>query len=142
MHIADARELASQCNGKQTKGIMENQDKETGQQLLKTVEKLATEGYNQKEIAKQLGFKTTFTLNNRLVKASQMTGNPVPPFKPKRRGNKGLKPVEMVEIKRRGKGSAFGVNIPQEPLLRAGMKPGDHLKVSVRGKTISLTRGV
>lgn len=109
-------------------------------QLLKQVEKLAAEGHNQKQIAKMLGFKTTFTLNNRLVKASQITGNPVPPFKPNRRGKKGLKPVEFVEVKRRGKGSAFGVNIPQEPLTRANLKPGDTLKVSVRGKTISLTR--
>ena len=119
---------------------MENNEKEAAQQLLKTVERLALDGYNQKDIAKQLDFKTTFTLNNRLVKASQITGNPVPPFKPKRRGKKGLKLVEQVEIKRRGKGSAFGVNIPKEPLLRAGMKPGDKLRVAVRGKTISLTR--
>jgi bifunctional DNA-binding transcriptional regulator/antitoxin component of YhaV-PrlF toxin-antitoxin module len=74
------------------------------------------------------------------VKASQLTGHPVPPFKLSRRGRKELKHVELVEVKRRGKGSAFGVNVPQEPLSRAGLKPGDKLKVSVRGKTISLTR--
>ena len=115
-------------------------NKEQAIQLLKQVERLAMEGHNQKQIAKQLGFKTTFTLNNRLVKASQLTGHPVPPFKPNRRGHKELKRVELVEVKRRGKGSAFGVNVPQEPLMRAGLKPGDKLKVSVRGKTISLTR--
>ena len=115
-------------------------NKEQAIQLLKQVERLAMEGHNQKQIAKQLGFKTTFTLNNRLVKASQLTGHPVPPFKPNRRGRKELKRVELVEVKRRGKGSAFGVNVPQEPLMRAGLKPGDKLKVSVRGKTISLTR--
>ena len=114
--------------------------KEQATQLLKQVEKLALEGQNQKQIAKQLGFKTTFTLNNRLVKASQLTGHPVPPFKPNRRGRKELKRVELVEVKRRGKGSAFGVNVPQEPLMRAGLKPGDKLKVNVRGKTISLAR--
>ena len=114
--------------------------KELATQLLKQVEKLALEGQNQKQIAKQLGFKTTFTLNNRLVKASQLTGHPVPPFKPNRRGRKELKRVELVEVKRRGKGSAFGVNVPQEPLIRAGLKPGDKLKVNVRGKTISLAR--
>ena len=122
---------------------MENLDKnnkDNAIQLLKRVESLAAEGNNQKQIAKTLGFKTTFTLNNRLVKASQLTGNPVPPFKQNRRGKKGLKTVESVEVKRRGKGSAFGVNIPQEPLMRAGLKPGDKMKVSVRGKTISLTR--
>src|SRR3990172_913607 len=114
--------------------------KEQALQLLKQVERLAMEGHNQKQIAKQLGFKTTFTLNNRLVKASQLTGHPVPPFKPNRRGRKELKRVELVEVKRRGKGNAFGVNVPQEPLMRASLKPGDKLKVSVRGKTISLTR--
>ena len=114
--------------------------KDQAVQLLKQVEKLAAEGHNQKQIAKQLGFKTTFTLNNRLVKASQLTGHPVPPFKPNRRGRKELKRVELVEVKRRGKGNAFGVNVPQEPLMRAGLKPGDKLKVNVRGKTISLTR--
>ncbi len=115
-------------------------NKDQAIQLLKQVEKLALEGHNQKQIAKQLGFKTTFTLNNRLVKASQLTGHPVPPFKPNRRGRKELKRVELVEVKRRGKGNAFGVNVPQEPLMRAGLKPGDKLKVNVRGKTISLTR--
>lgn len=115
-------------------------NKETAVHLLKQVEKLAAEGNNQKQIARILGYKTTFTLNTRLVKASQITGHPVPPFKPNRRGKKGLKPVESVEVKRRGKGNAFGVNIPQEPLMRAGLKPGDKLKVSVRGKTISLSR--
>jgi hypothetical protein len=122
---------------------MENEakdNKDLAVQLLKQVEKLAAEGHNQKQIAKQLGFKTTFTLNNRLVKASQLTGHPVPPFKPSRRGRKELKRVELVEVKRRGKGNAFGVNVPQEPLMRAALKPGDKLKVSVRGKTISLTR--
>lgn len=114
--------------------------KAEGLELLVQVKKLAAEGYNQKQIAKSLGFKTTFTLNNRLVKASQLTGHAVPPFKPNRGGKKGLKRVESVEVKRRGKGSAFGVNIPQEPLERAGLKPGDRLKLTVRGKTISLKR--
>lgn len=121
---------------------MEDTDKSSNEislKLLKDVEKLAAEGNNQKQIAKVLGFKTTFTLNNRLVKASQLTGKSVPPFKPNKGGKKGLKLVETVEVKRRGKGNAFGVNIPQEPLMRAKLKPGDRLKVSVRGKTISLT---
>ena len=115
-------------------------NKEQALQLLSQVEKLATEGNTQKQIAKTLGFKTTCTLNNRLVKASQTTGRPVPPFKPEGAGRKGRRLVEEVEVKRRGKGSSYGVNVPQEPLTRAGMKPGDKLKVSVRGKTISLTR--
>ena len=119
---------------------MDKDNKEAALGLLGQVDKLAKEGNNQKEIAQILGFKTTFTLNNRLVKASQVTGKAVPPFKPDRKGRKGLKPVEVVEVKRRGKGNAYGVNVPQEPLTRAQLKPGDTLKVSVRGKTISLTR--
>jgi len=118
---------------------MAKDTKETALELLTQVEKLANEGHNQKEIAKTLGFKTTFTLNNRLVKASQITNRPVPPFKPDRGGKK-VKRVEFVEVKRRGKGNAYGVNIPQEPLMRAKLKPGDRLKVSVRGRTISLTK--
>ena len=114
---------------------------ETHLTLLKEVERLALEGRNQKQIAEVLGFKTTFTLNNRLVKASQKTGKPIPSFKQSRKGKMGKKRVEVVEIKRRGKGDAFGVNIPQEPLLRLGVKPGDKLKVSVRGKIVSLTVG-
>lgn len=119
---------------------MDKNDKETAQNLLREVEKLARENNSQKEIARILGFKTTFTLNNRLVKASQISRRPVPPFKPNKKGGKGLRTVESVEVKRRGKGSAFGVNIPQEPLMRAKLMPGDKLRVSVRGKTISLTK--
>jgi len=117
---------------------LRNDDKKGATDLLNQVEKLALDGQNQKQIAKALGFKTTFTLNNRLVKASQITGKPIPKYKSKKDGKKGLKRVELVEIKRRGKGSAFGVNVPQEPLMRAGLKPGDKLRVSVRGGTISL----
>lgn len=61
----------------------------------------------------------------------------VPPFKPGR-GGKNAKRVEFVEVKRRGKGNAFGVNIPQEPLMRAKLKPGARLKVSVRSGIITL----
>jgi hypothetical protein len=108
--------------------------------LLNQVEKLATDGNNQKEIAKALGFKTTFTLNNRLVKASQITGKPVPKYKSSRKDKDEVKRVELVEVRRRGKGHAFGVNVPQEPLLRAGFKAGDKLRVTVRGKIVSLRR--
>ena len=107
--------------------------------LLKDVDKLVGEGMNQKQIAKKLGFRTTFTLNNRLVKASQFTGNPIPPFKRDRKGAKGKKRIEIVVVKRRGKGSAYGVNVPQEPLERAKIQPGDKLKLNVRGKVITLT---
>lgn len=113
--------------------------KEAALELLKNVENLARQGYNQKQIAEKLSIKTTFTLNNRLVKASQQTGHPVPPFKQGRKHD-GVKSVEYVEVKRRGKGDSFGANVPMEPLVRARVKPGDRLRVSVRGRTISLTR--
>jgi hypothetical protein len=132
--------LSAENVGRPQMEKLTNDNKDGALLLLSQVEKLANEGHNQKEIAKALGFKTTFTLNNRLVKASQITGKPVPKYKPNRQGKKELKRVETVEVKRRGKGSAFGVNVPQEPLMRAGLKPGDKLRVSVRGKTISLTR--
>lgn len=117
-----------------------NDNKEGANQLLTQVEKLASEGNNQKQIAKALGFKTTFTLNNRLVKASQITGKPVPKYKSSRRSKDEVKQIEIVEVRRRGKGDAFGVNVPQEPLIRAGFKAGDKLRVTVRGKIISLRR--
>ena len=104
---------------------MEKDNKENALYLLHQVEQLAKGGNNQKQIAGILGFKTTFTLNNRLVKASQISGRPVPPFKPDRMLKKGLRPVKFVEVKRRGKGDAFDVNVPQEPLLRAGLEPLD-----------------
>ena len=115
-------------------------NKDEALKLLKDVEKLAAEGNNQKQIAEILGVKTTFTLNNWLVKASQVTGRGVPPFKQNRKGKGGMKVIEKVEVKRRGKGTAFGVNVPQEPLMRAGFKPGDKLTVTVRGKKISLQK--
>jgi len=117
-----------------------NDNKEAAISLLTQVEKLANDGNNQKQIAKALGFKTTFTLNNRLVKASQITNRPVPKYKSSRRSKDEVRRVEIVEVRRRGKGSAFGVNVPQEPLLRAGFKAGDKLRVTVRGKIISLRR--
>jgi hypothetical protein len=115
-------------------------NKDAAVKLLHQVEKLAKDGHYQKEIAKALGFKTTFTLNNWLVKASQITGKPVPKFRTMRQSEQGMRKVEFVEIKRRGKGDAFGVNVPQEPLIRAGLKAGDKLRVTVRGKAISLKR--
>lgn len=118
---------------------MDQQDKTQALELLHQVEALAKEGNNQKQIAGILGFKTTFTLNNRLLQASQTSGKPIPAFRRVGKG-KGPKPVEFVEVKRRGKGESFGINVPQEPLVRAGLEPGDKLKVSVRGKRVVLTR--
>ena len=107
-------------------------------ELLKTVGNLAKQGLTQKEIAKELGYSTTFTLNNRLVRASQATGKPVPAFRRPRAG-KVEKRVEVVEVKRRGKGEAYGVNVPQEPLTRIGAEPGSKLAVRVLKGRISLT---
>ena len=106
--------------------------------LLKKVGSLAKQGMTQKQIAKELGLKTTFTLNNRLVKASQATGKPVPAFKTTKKGRVARR-VELVEVRRRGKGEAFGLNIPQEPLNRAGAKPGVRFSVKASKGRIALT---
>ena len=98
----------------------------------------AKQGMTQKEIAGELGFKTPFTLNFRLVRASQATGKPVPAFKSAKK-NRAARQVEVVEVRRRGKGEAFGVNIPQEPLIRAGAKPGSRFSVKASKGRIVLT---
>ena len=105
-------------------------------ELLKKVDTLAKQGLTQKQIAKEMGYSTTFTLNNRLVRASQATGKPVPKFRPRGR-TKLEKLVEVVEVRKRGKGDAFGVNIPQEPLARVGAKPGSRFSVKAsRGRVV------
>ena len=113
--------------------------KETHVAFLSKVQKLAEQGKSKKQIAEELEIKSTLTLNNKLVKASQLSGKPIPPFS---RGSKGAvaKKVEVVEVRQRGRGDAFGVNIPQEPLTRFGVKPGDKLNVEVRRKIIVLTK--
>ena len=107
-------------------------------ELLKKVGVLAKQGMTQKQITKELGFNTTFTLSNRLVKASQATGKPVPAFRQQGK-QKVEKQVESVEVRRRGKGGAFGVNIPQEPLVRIGAKPGSKFSVKTQPGRIVLT---
>ena len=107
-------------------------------ELFKKVGILARQGMTQKQIAAELGFKTPFTLSSRLVKASQATGKPVPPFRSLRK-RKHEKRIEQVEVKRRGKGDAFGLNIPQEPLIRAGAKPGTKFSVRALKGRIVLT---
>ncbi len=106
-------------------------------ELLKQVDSLAKQGLTQKQIAKELGFSTTFTLNSRLVRASQATGKPIPAFKPPKKRVE--KPVETVEVKRRGKGEAFGVNVPQEPLTRVRAKAGTKFSVKASKGRIALT---
>ena len=110
------------------------------QALLAQFRGLARSGLNQKQIAAELGYKTTATLMNRLVRASQSSRRPVPAIG--RGGAKGGKSnrLETVQIARRGKGNAFGVNIPEEPLRRAGVNPGDTLKLTVRRNHISLRK--
>ena len=107
-------------------------------ELLKKVESLAKQGMTQKQISAELGLKTPYTLNNRLVKASQATGKPVPAFRPLRKAKR-EKRIELVEVKRRGKGEAFGLNIPQDPLIRVGAKPGSRLSVKTLKRRIVLT---
>ena len=47
--------------------------------------------------------------------------------------------VETVEIKKRGNGEAYGVNIPQEPLARVGATPGSKLSVKASKGRVVLT---
>ena len=107
-------------------------------ELLKKVASFAKQGMTQKQIVEELGFKTPFTLSSRLVKASQATGKPVPAFKSSRKAKR-ERPVELVEVRRRGKGDAYGLNIPQEPLIRAGAKPGSRFSLSASKGRIALT---
>ncbi len=104
-------------------------------ELLKKAAALAKRGHTQQQIAEELGFKTTTTLIGHLVKASQATGKPVPTFK--NRGD-AVKQVETVHVKRRGtKGDSFGVNVPMEPLVRAGFKVGNKLSVkATKGRIV------
>ena len=107
-------------------------------ELLKTVKSLAKQGLTQKQIAKELGFKTPFTLSSRLIKASQISGKPVPAFRSPKK-DKPITRVETVEVKKRGQGEAFGLNIPQEPLARAGATPGSKLSVKASKGRVVLT---
>ena len=108
--------------------------------FLRQVGNLARQGLNQRQIAAELGIKATTTLFARLIRASQRSGRPVPIFD-SRRGKPNIqRRVETVLIKRRGKGDSFAVNIPQEPLLRAGIKNGDQLKVTVIGGSVTLRK--
>ena len=110
------------------------------QAFLVRVRALASSGLNQRQISAELGYKTTVTLMSRLLRASQRSGRPVPAIG--RGGPKGgkSKRVEAVQIRRRGKGEAFGVNIPEEALRRAGVGSGDKLKLTVRRNHISLRK--
>ena len=108
-----------------------------GADLLKEVEKLAGEGYGKGEIAERLGFRNPSTFSGRLVRASQQTGTPIPACR-SRSKSAPKKPVQSVQVKPRGRGGSFGVNVPQEPLERLGAKPGDRLAVTVGRRRIVL----
>jgi len=105
--------------------------------LLRQVEAMAESGFSRREVERELGFTNAATLNSRLVRASQETGKPVPVF---RRGSRAdqQQRVEEVVVRRRGKGGAFGVNVPQEPLERLGVREGDRLRIIVGRGRISL----
>ncbi len=117
---------------------LETRQKEA-RELLKSVRNLARQGLNQNQILGKLGFKNPFTLKNHLVKASQLAKIPIPQFG-HQSGKDDNKKVEYSQVRRRGKGNAFGVNIPQEPLIRADMEVGDRVQIKVRGKTINISK--
>ncbi len=112
--------------------------KNKAKELLKEVRSLAKRGFNQGEILDKLGFKNPFTLNNHLVKASQLAKIPIPQFA--QRQKEGAKREEYAEVRRRGKGNAFGVNIPQEPLERAGFTAGDKVRIKVRKLAVTISK--
>ena len=107
-----------------------------GADLLQEVERLAGEGFGKGEIAERLGFKNPTTFDSRLVKASQRSGKPIPAFKG--RATRSRKSVERVRVTARGGDRAFGAYLPQEPLKRLGVKPGDTLSVNVSRRRIVL----
>jgi hypothetical protein len=109
----------------------------TAGELLAKVKRLAHAGHPQAELTKALGLKSVITLHSRLLRATQLTGKPIPNYRAKRSSD-GAKRIEIIEVRRRGKANAFGVNIPQDPLERAGFAAGDKLRVTVRGKAVFL----
>lgn len=121
------------------KAKVQDKPKAAARDLLAKVKQLAKQGLAQKEMAKALGIKTTITLHSRLLSASQIAGKPIPAFRV-RGGKSEPQRIEFLEARRRGRGDgqAFGVNVPQEPLTRAGFKVGDTLQVTVRGNAIFL----
>jgi len=106
---------------------------------MRRVEQLAAEGCPKVEIAGRVGIKNMTTFTARLVRASQQTGKPIPAFKVRAKVPT-KKRVEAVQVKRRGKGEAYGVNIPQEPLERLSVGIGHSLTVSARRLRIVLTQ--
>jgi hypothetical protein len=110
-----------------------DETKNEPEHLLRRYAALAQRGTTRQEIAAELGFHTTTTLTHHLLRASQQTGRAIPPTVKRSR-----RATRFVEVRRRGRGEAFGVNVPEEPLARIGAKPGDRLSVSVTHRRITL----
>lgn len=105
-------------------------------ELFDSVRKLAKEGKSPREIALALGFKTQVTFQARLIEASMTLSKPVPLMK-KSRGGTGVKVIEQVEAKARGKKGGFGLSLNQDVLSRAGIKAGQVLKIkTLKGRVI------
>jgi len=106
-------------------------------ELFDGVKKLARQGLSVKEISTQLGFKTPFTFQSRLIEASQLLGKPVPIYKKSKTSGAGAKVIEQVEAKARGKKGGFGLSLNQDVLSRAGIKAGQVLKIkTLKGRVI------
>jgi hypothetical protein len=109
----------------------------SGEDLIREVGKLADEGFGKSEIARRLGFSHPNAFSNRLLRASQQTGKPIPPFASRtRRSGRG---ASRLEVKRQGGGRSFGVYVPREPLERLGIKPGDVVSLTVGRRRIVLS---
>jgi len=105
-------------------------------ELFDGVKKLARQGLSIKEISTQLGFKTPFTFQSKLIEASQILNKPVPIYKKSKKGGAGAM-VEQIKVKQRGSGDSYGAAIPMEPLVRSGIKAGATLNVKcLKGRVI------
>lgn len=113
-----------------------NDEVDPAAELLNRYEELARQGLSEPDIAREFGFRSVATLKNRLLKASQQSGRPVPAVRRRRGGRESPR----VQVKRRGKGEAYGVAVPMAPLARAGIGRGDKLEVSVRPGRIVLRK--
>jgi len=106
-------------------------------ELFDGVKKLAKQGLSIKEISSQLGFKTPFTFQSRLIEASQILGKPVPIYKSSKKDGTGAM-VEQIQVKK-SKGDKMRVSIPHEPIERAGIAADAVLSVKVLKGRIILT---
>lgn len=110
---------------------------EKEKELFDGVKRLAKQGLSIKEISTQLGFKTPFTFQSKLIEASQILGKPVPIYKKSKSGGTGAI-IDKVTVKK-SKGDKLRLSIPHEPIARAGIAADVVMSVKVLKNRIILT---